>query len=52
MGRSGSLRDGPPKLTPPAKLAGGPISDDKTVAKMGHAPAFMAERDLAAPLRL
>jgi hypothetical protein len=26
----------PPKLTPTSKLAGTPISDDKTVAKMGH----------------
>jgi hypothetical protein len=31
-----ALRDGPPKLTPPAELAGTPISDDETVAKMGH----------------
>jgi hypothetical protein len=29
-------RECPPKLTPPAKLAGTPISDDETVAKMGH----------------
>jgi hypothetical protein len=30
-----ALRDGPPKLTPQAKLAETPISDDETVAKMG-----------------
>jgi len=29
-------RDGTPKLTPPAELAVTPISDDETVAKMGH----------------
>ena len=29
-------RECPQKLTPPAKLAGTPISDDETVAKMGH----------------
>jgi hypothetical protein len=29
-------RECPPKLTPPAKLAGTPISDDEAVVKMGH----------------
>jgi hypothetical protein len=33
--RMALARDGPPKLTPPAKLAGTPISDDEIVAKMG-----------------
>ncbi len=31
----------PPKLTPPAKLAGTPISRDKTVPKMGHPTVAM-----------
>ena len=34
-----------PKLTPPAKLAGTPISGDETVAKMGHL-SFVVVSDL------
>jgi hypothetical protein len=37
-----ALHECPPKLTPPASC-GAPISDDKTVAKMGH-PVFDGPR--------
>jgi hypothetical protein len=35
-----ALRECPSKLTPISELAGTPISDDKTVAKIGH-PKFV-----------
>jgi hypothetical protein len=41
-------RECPPKLTPTSKLAGTPISDDETVAKMGHSN-FCCGLDLGHP---